>query len=148
MADLIIETLDVSQLALSTVEMYMCTEDDQLTCHEVQDNVNELQKINSFLLKSLEDDSGLTPQVILKCERVNGLWSKIKTMHSMVILNSLLRQYHIAKEESADFEQIIIDDLLVKIDKFEGLLREIELGQEVNNNTYHILMEMQERIHQ
>lgn len=148
MSDLIIDTLDVSQMALSTVELYMCTEDEHVDCNEVQDSVKELQDINSFLLKSYDEDSGLTPQVIISCEKVNALWSKIKSQHSTVILKTLLKQYYIAKDDAVDYDQSIIDDLDNKIDKFEGLLGSIEAGQDVNNNTYHILLEMQERIHE
>lgn len=148
MSDLIMETLDVSQLALSTVEMYMCTEDDKSDCSAVQDNVDELQSINAFLLESYDNDSGLTPQVIISCERVNELWVRIKSIHSVVILKALLKQYNKAQDDSGSLDPTIVEDLVVKIDKFENLLLQIEEGQEVNNNTYHILIELQERIYQ
>lgn len=148
MSDLIMETLDVSQLALSTVEMYMCSEDVKDECDEVKESVEELKEINSFLLESYDNDSGLTPKVIISCDRVATLWVKIKSQHSIIILKALLKQYYLAKEGSQDFVPSIVEDLNTKINKFEDLLAEIQSGQEVKNNTYHILMEMQERIHQ
>ena len=117
-------------------------------CDEVKESVEELKEINSFLLESYDNDSGLTPKVIISCDRVATLWVKIKSQHSIIILKALLKQYYLAKEGSQDFVPSIVEDLNTKINKFEDLLAEIQSGQEVKNNTYHILMEMQERIHQ
>ena len=147
-ADKIISALDISQMALSSVEIYMCGVESGEDCEKVGNYVSQLKEINAGLLRAYEDDSEITRDIAEQCLKVDNLWGKIKRKHSVIIVRMILNQFQLIKEDviksGNEAVEVEIDS---KIQKFYDMLADLEDDElPVTNNTYHILLEMQDNL--
>lgn len=147
MSDIILASLDISQMAISCVESHMCSSEDN-KCNKLSSYLSEMRGKNKQLILLYEKNSSVDKKTEEICSNVGSLWASIKSVHSMLILNNLIIQYTTAQEDLEIKNDVqLSDDIMNKIKKFNSLLADINAGDSVSNNTYHILLELQESLY-
>lgn len=147
MSDSILTALDVSQMAISCIESHMCSSEDN-KCDKLNLFLKELYTTNSKLLAFYENNDENNDEVKTLCSNVHNLWESIKSLHSTIILTNLINQYTGALDDpDISSDDAMVDEITKKLNKFSDLHSDIESGKEITNNTYHILLELQESLY-
>jgi hypothetical protein len=107
-----------------------------------------MRTASSKLISLYESNADVDDNTKNICSGVNDLWASMKSVHSMLILHNLIGQYHAAlNDPEISSDEQLNSDITAKLEKFNALLHDIDNGSSVSNNTYHILLELQESLY-